>query len=273
MKSLFQENPLLAEVVRVNRRLIGVGAKGHQIAAGILAGIVYFCFMGMVMWQSTSVPPQVLMYVMTGILLLVVPINLHGVIAGEREKRSLDMLLVAPVTSQQIVAAKFLRASGLFVAVVAGFLLPALFLALVQSATMQDSPLTDVPGWRAILAGLAVGIPATFFGGALTLCISAYTKSSVAALVASIGAHFFLLALTPMFFAALQAAAPGMGEFFFHFHPFWALAVLTGDFTESVAGSGPLASAPLAMLAVVLWTLGGLFCLNLARVRIDQERK
>src|SRR5580700_7679125 len=101
---LVAKNPMLIEVSRYRRKLFSF-SRSNPIG-GMIVGVVAVTYVGivsMIVSFRADISPFVLIYIQTAIFLLIAPILLHSAVAGERERRSWDLLLAAPITKAQIV--------------------------------------------------------------------------------------------------------------------------------------------------------------------------
>jgi ABC-type transport system involved in multi-copper enzyme maturation permease subunit len=146
----------------------------------------------------------------TFIFVLATPSMLYGAIAGEREKRTWDLLMVAPITQGQIVAGKFI---GALVAIGVGFglfALPILVTAIEYERT----------NWWDLL--LAEGVSASFIVmiAAITLFLSARAKRGFMALGTMLAGLAIFLLVVPML-TAFVLNEPVYADLINFFHPFY----------------------------------------------------
>src|SRR5438067_2544501 len=119
-RTLVMENPMAIEVNRFRRRFLE-GGRGKTVNTMILvvAIVAYAALLLVIANMSGDFPPVALIFLQTGVFTLLTPAMMYGSISGERERRSWDLLLVAPITHAQIVVGKFLAAlAGIGVAFV-----------------------------------------------------------------------------------------------------------------------------------------------------------
>src|SRR5437868_1944057 len=111
-RELVIDNPLIIEFKRSVRRFFGV-SKHSSVNAVVLviSCLLYGLLLLVTISNRSGMSPLIIIWVQTFIFCFVIPANLHGAIAGERERRSWDFLLVAPISNLQIVVGKLL--SGL----------------------------------------------------------------------------------------------------------------------------------------------------------------
>src|SRR5207302_725971 len=79
-----------------------------------------------VITSRRSLSAMNMMYFQLVLLLFIGPLVLHSSIAGERERRSWDLLLIAPVTKAQLVVGKLISGLAILGAVFVLMLLPVL---------------------------------------------------------------------------------------------------------------------------------------------------
>jgi ABC-type transport system involved in multi-copper enzyme maturation permease subunit len=169
-----------------------------------------------------TVEPFVVMYVMLGLATIVIPATLHGTIAGEREQRALDMLLVAPVTPGQIIVGKFARAF-LTVGMLVVFIgIPAFFIELVKQTDTQYRYMQG-NGFVGYLVSLLLVVATSLMIGALTMWISSKTKTKTGAMLGTIGAMFVLFLVVPIMGGAMSFVFPQGAELLLNTSPFTLL--------------------------------------------------
>ena len=96
--------------------------------------------------------------------------------AGERERKSLEPLLLNPVPRQEFVVAKFLAV--LAFTLLATFLATALFLVLLGIPQIQE--FTNIQlnvGWDVILTAVALIVPVAFMAVGLEMWVASYARS------------------------------------------------------------------------------------------------
>src|SRR5471030_1873350 len=108
---LIVHNPMLIEITRFRRRFLSPAAGGSvQGVLLVLALICYATIVLIVIENRQSISPIYLIMFETGLLTVLAPMLLYNSIAGERERRSWDLLLAAPITKSHIVVGKFIGA-------------------------------------------------------------------------------------------------------------------------------------------------------------------
>lgn len=271
-KHFVSENPMMEEVYRNNRRFSKMRYSGAQIAAGAIAAVIYLFFMFIVWTTGGAAPPQTMLYILMGVLIFILPISLHGVISGEREKRSLEMLLSAPVTSGQIVAAKFLRGWMTVAVSFALFVVPAILLAIQHSITSQTSEQMS-PFLMLPLGGLII-LMASIFIAALSVNVSSWAKNTASSMIIMIGIMFSLLVIVPFVWGLLMNALglESLTSLILHFNPMTALGISVQDIKESTA-DGSVSQAVLYALVLPMWLVAAGGLLYTASLRLDKERK
>lgn len=198
---LFVHNPMLVEIARFRRKYLSL--RGTGIVTTVFFGAIYGLLLLVVIRFADNVEPGVVLFTELGLACFIAPAILHSAIAGEREKRTWDFLLVAPVTRAQIVVGKFIAAVQGIIAMALLMLLPLGVTLLGQSARYQretwgwdgySRPTTGL--YDTLLAGLLIATFAIMLC-AMTLFFSARCKRSLMALGASLGAIVVAFALFP----------------------------------------------------------------------------
>ena len=210
-ESLVSENPMLIEVRRYRRRMLGGGrTTGINIAVLTLGAV---CYVGMLMIVGSgngNIPPEAIIIIQTGIFTLAAPAILNHAIAGEREKRTWDLLLVAPVTKAQIMIGKFAGALTNLVLGAALFLLPIFICAVSYSHT----------NFVALALAEVDSIAFAVMICSMTLLLSARCKRGFTALGVSLGALLMGLIVYPALLASVGLLDNATQQILLIFHPF-----------------------------------------------------
>jgi ABC-type transport system involved in multi-copper enzyme maturation permease subunit len=217
LDSLVVDNPMKIEIARFRRRFLGFGGSGVNNAVLVL---ILLCYTGMVMLVVNTrgdLAPIWLLMFQTGLFCFFGPAMLHGSIAGERERRSWDLLLVAPITKAQIVAGKYMGAMAALGIGAAAMAIPT----VLASAAYGKTSIYDL-----VLAE-AVSLSFCMLVCAWTIFISARVKRPFMALGATLGTLCLGLIVLPALFSSLAMGDRFSTEMFAYLNPFSALAFLT----------------------------------------------
>lgn len=192
---LITQNPMMAEVTRFRKRFLSFRGSSVAVNGGI--GIVLVCYalfaVGCVYYRG-DLDPLILIIWFLGLMIFAIPLMLHGAIAGERERRSWDMLLVAPITHAQIVIGKFMGAMTALGMAFGLYMIPVLIDAVYS------------PNLKVVNLLLAC-ITVIMQGAALvatTILISGRVKRPLIALGVSIGIVLTYYFFVPIFISSLQ---------------------------------------------------------------------
>jgi len=214
---LISENPMMIEVRRSRRRFFGGGPKGAaMIAVFVLGAIGYLGLLLLIGYASGAFSPLVIVMLQTGIIALAGPSLLNAAIAGEREKRTWDLLLVAPVTRAQILVGKFAGAMSnlLFCAVL--FALPIFICASGFARTNLFA--LGLAEFNSLSFGL--------FVCGLSLFFSARCRRPFMALAISMGLLLTGLIIYPTLLGGLFGGDQLSGDVAMLLHPFHAQSKL-----------------------------------------------
>lgn len=260
IKTLFTENPMMIEIVRFRRKFLGGGNALNSVILA-MCGLIYIGIVALVWNYRETANPIILVFLQTGVFTLLAPALLHGAIAGERERRSWDFLLVAPVTQAQIVCGKFAGAAAAMIACAVVLLFPILIGAVFyQQYAFSGQSTSGVNYWNLFQAEL-LSISWGLMVCAMTIFFSARCKRGFIAL----GTTLFLLVASLIVWPILIASA-GMlssdNNLLNFFHPFWALTQIEfantrnpSDMNWSAMYGFPQILVYLGMTAVFLvWT-------------------
>lgn len=215
LREVTRENPMFAEMRRPLQRFQGGGPSAPLYRVVILATIIgYFTLAAVFSRAESGFEPVVAIEMV--VLAFLVPPMMFKTIAGERDKRSWDILLSAPVTPSQIVVGRFaLGAMGVVGIVLLGTLM---------------APFTwPNPGWdyggggryqeggftQALATIVSSQLYVLAFGLALVaiaLFVSARSRRGFTALASTYGLFFSWLVLLPIVLAALTAGADYMNS-------------------------------------------------------------
>ena len=184
---LLTKNPMMAEVTRFRKRFLSFRGSSVAINGGIgIVLVLYALFAMTCVYYRGDIDPIILLGIFTGLMLFVIPLLLHASIAGERERRSWEMLLVAPISHAQIIVGKFMGGfAGLSMAF-GLYLIPVLIDAFFHNETKMLNL------FLAMVTVMAQGASLI----ALTLLISSRVKRPLIALAVSIGivmVYFFFV--------------------------------------------------------------------------------
>jgi ABC-2 type transport system permease protein len=141
-------------------------------------------------FQSASIGRGIfiaLMFLQTLMILVLAPASTAGTISSEREKQTLDLLAVTPISSLAIVVGKLLSAlTWVFVLILAS--IPVTALVFVYGGVAPD----DVVRGYAMLfiTAIAFGALGTFFSALMRRSGAATGLTFVAVLVATVGLSF-----------------------------------------------------------------------------------
>lgn len=211
LREVTKENPMFAEIRRPLQRLQGGGPSAPLYRVVVLATIIgYFALAAVFARAESGFEPVVAIEMV--VLAFLVPPMMFKTIAGERDKRSWDILLSAPVTPSQIVVGRFaLGALGVLGIVGVGTLMaPFTWPKLGWDDTM-GTRLVGSPEALAIVATSQLYVAAFGFTlVAIALFVSARSRRGFTALASTYGLFFAWLVLLPMVLAVLTGGAQYM---------------------------------------------------------------
>jgi len=214
--NLVVHNPMLIEIQRFRRRFLSF--SGHNAMNSAVLALTLVCYAGLVLVVISGrgeIPPVAIVIFQTALFTFFAPGMLHGAIAGERERRSWDLLLVAPVSKAQIVAGKFIGALTALGTGAALFFLPVIISAAMYRHT----------NWYNLFLAEMVSLSFTLAVCAFTILISARVKRPFMALGATLGTLSMALLVLPMLIGVMIAGAgTGFQDATLVFHPFYVLA-------------------------------------------------
>jgi ABC-type transport system involved in multi-copper enzyme maturation permease subunit len=214
LRGLVFENPMLIDMKRAYRRFFGVSRmKAANAAVLVLSAILYGILLLITLAYRTAFSAEAMVHVQTFLICFVIPSVMHGAIAAEREKRTWDLLLVAPVTNAQIVIGKFIGGT-ITVLVIFGLMLIPLLLSFEYKG--------QVSFWSVVRAQ-AISLSFGIFLTALSLGISARSKRTFGAQIGIYGLIVLTLIVWPMMAASM--GLHGKEETTMIFNPFYAIDI------------------------------------------------
>lgn len=221
LRALTVDSPAWGEAMRPVRKVIKPQSVKGGAGTSIVVGVIIGCFVLVGATYHEILWPLGLMYGVVVIGLLVSAVAAHNTISGEREKRSLDLLLAAPVSTTQLVAAKFLAGLwGMLLAWGSGVVVAcaSLILRTIRAAHLNIEPDLASEYLSVGLGGLFILTPmlATL---ALSLYISARSRNGLGSLLAVIAAMVVVFVVLP----AVIAPLAGTNPLPLVWHPFGAL--------------------------------------------------
>lgn len=222
VSELVFDNPMLIEIQRFRRKYWTLRGSGFAGTLLILIGI--FVLIMVQARYPAGMPTIGVLYIQTTVFCFLGPALLHASIAGERERRSWDFLLVAPVSRAQVVFGKFFGAVWGLGVVSAIFLAPLGIARLAES----DSPYRfDIDRHLSPYDLTLQFLVVTTFGllvCAATLFFSARCRRPLMALGAVLGLLLTGLIAVPLLIAPFWSG--GGSENVLYFHPYVVIAMI-----------------------------------------------
>lgn len=217
-----QRRPLLNPVARLELRRRFRAFRAHGMFTtylAIVSGLALVLYLGASLSTGSNAigagrtVGSGLFYIVTGLLLVLVcfigPAFAVSAISGERERATLDLLRVTPVTARHIVWAKFWSAFG-FVLLLVLVTLPIYTLALLIGGVE--------PAQLLMVVGTITASGFAFV--ALGVCVSAYTDSRLGSTIVTyalvllvvVGAAVLTVLLSPVFQSVRATGAGAAGQ-------------------------------------------------------------
>ncbi|MFW5697920.1 MAG: ABC transporter permease [Fimbriimonadaceae bacterium] len=238
-----KDNPYDQAQRRVNKLFEG-NQRGVHFVSVVLLGLISVLLTFLAMrWPEDAPPPIYLPYVLFAVFSFMMPGVAHRMISGERESESLELLLVAPVSAMQVLAAKFRRAFTGILITLAFTLLPVLGWVLAKMISPRPGTYDE------LLFYVFGSLHLVFFGAVVlsfSLLVSAYSKTNAASLITSLAVLLVTLLVAPILVGLLTAAMSV--EYLLSWHP----AIQLGMAQESVV---PLRGDGADYGALLGWTL------------------
>lgn len=268
------EKVVFYEVRQQSRRLLSGATKGGQIAVAIviLGAFVVVCYS--ILQIAYNFPIEIFPFALVGVFSLILPPVVSGTISGELQKRSLEGILAAPLSSLQIVKAKGLRGVIPVLSIVALMLILFLVVAVAKlSVGWQDND-SFVPFWFSLpLATLGALIYAYGLTG-MVLAVSAVTRTTTASLISSYGLIFGVYVVLPGIVLPLASAITDSNElvrYLFALQPYgFSTFTITADIWRDMYG---VAVGVCLAGGIALQLAAGYFGMLFAADRIESLRR
>jgi ABC-type transport system involved in multi-copper enzyme maturation permease subunit len=232
-RELVSNNPMTIEVGRFRRRFLeGTRSRNLNTTILVLALVAYASLIVVLSNMAGALSPSVIIFVQTGTFVLLAPTFMYSAIAGEREKRTWDLLLAAPVTHAQIIVGKFLAGLAGLGATFVLFLLPTLFTSYtfgndfnMMSTDAAGTPLPHaISGTAALLNEEFISITFGIMLLAATLLFSARCRRSLMSLSVMLVSLFMGLLAVPALVMTFEYSGNGpFMDLTSFFHPFLAI--------------------------------------------------
>lgn len=256
-----------AKVGRVQGLLEGWGretASLRLMARGINAGVLRPVNVARIDVAGEQARAQAILGMIAMFILMAAFVSGVGIAvdttAGERERKSLEPLLVNPVPRSQLVIGKWL-AAGIF-SVIGLVLVMALNLFALSTVPLEELGISFIVGTREITGMLLVAAPLGFFATALQIFVGLFARSFKDAQV-----YIGLMSLLPTVAYYYNIANDTGRQFWMNFVPLLGQNMLL---TDVVSGRTPaLPDFLVAACSLALWA--ALF-ITLATRLIKQER-
>ncbi len=226
-RELVTENPMLIEVSRFRRRFLE-GGRGKAINTTVLivAIVAYAALLLVIANLSGDLPPVALIMLQTGVFCFLGPALTFGSVAGERERRSWDLLLVAPISHAQIIIGKFIAAISAIAGSFVLFFLPTLFTAMTYKGDFYNGrPPGTVSGTFAFVGEEVISISFAVLLSAMALLFSTRCKRSLVALGIVLAALFVGLIAFPLILLSFMSGT-SMADGLNVVNPFLAISRL-----------------------------------------------
>ena len=269
-RHLFADNPMMCEVQRTfNASVRPNQMKAQNIVVLAFVLIAFVIVAGVSIRYVEAVEVMAIFQILMFVVVLGVPLGLYGVIAGEREKRSLDNLYAAPITTAQIVAARSLRVSA-FLALIVG-LFGTLASIVMVARWVRNLPVAgeQAMGAWAVLPALLVVLSAAYVLAGMALTVSAQARTTSTSLVLTVVLMFLLFIVYPTVVGIIANSSPSSAFSLLMVNPFVLIGTLFTQPPPNAEVNGRF--AVWLMVPVYLAAGTGLF---VAAVRLmDRERR
>jgi|GEM_PF-4188540 len=265
---LVRDNPVIKESQRSFWERIHpkTWPTNTTITIAIVA-IVYFVLITLALQGISFIDPSVFMFVSLTVTIFVSAVVLYGTLAGEREKRTLDLLLVAPVTASQIVAAKTLKVVIPILAIIVLLDIPALVFAIVRNANGMKTMSSGASFPIAFFGSTVLILSVALFVIGLTMLVSSINRTTAGALTGTIAVLFLAYIVFPVITGVLAVFSRPLSDTMSSVHPFIALFHLVAP------NPGWSNNILIATMCSIIHIVLGCTFIVLASRNVDRERK
>ncbi|QYK52086.1 MAG: ABC transporter permease subunit [Fimbriimonadaceae bacterium] len=268
--------PMFFEVRQQLRRSSLESATGGSNKLGSIIGVIILLLIvgSNLIMSARYIQVGYLMFILPVLATFLLPAMVSPVIAGEFQRRSLEQLLAAPLSSLDIVKGKALRAVVPVLMMLAVVFLMILLIGVGKIFQGHEPENGVVSPFISLPVSTILFFVWSYFVTGLTVFISSVTKSTSAALLASVGILVGLVFVVPAIIIPLSTVVfgPTVIGYLAAMHPagMVAFAVLRDNSPEPI--SLPAVIAILVVSNCIYLAFGTLF-LNLSAKKLGTYRK
>lgn len=191
---------------------------------------------------------------------------LYGSIAGEREKGTIDLLLVAPVTTAQIVTSKLLKIILPILSIIVLLVVPMVVFAFVRPRLGLTPIESGAPLLPAILGTILICLTVSLFVTGIAMWVSGMNKTTAGALTGVLALLFVVYIVYPVTAGVFSVVNRDISDWMMVVHPFFAVSQLT---TTGATTVNPLVSMAASSLCHAAF---GILFLVLSVRQLDRFR-
>jgi ABC-type Na+ efflux pump permease subunit len=265
---LVTDNPLMVKAMKSLSMLKGLRTMPPSSWVVLsLVALIYLVLVGSALKIADVLDPGLFLYLMMTVVVLMAATVLHNSLAGEREKRTMDLLLVAPVTARQIVASKLVKVVLPIGCTIVACVVPAIVLAVVRAngpSNFQDRT-TSFP--LALVMTIVLTLATALMVTGTTVFVSSINRTTASALTATLGVLFLWFIVLPIFIGTFSVVNQKFSENLGSYHPFVAMTRIL--YHDSNTNDEFL----FFIVSTALHTLIGAAGLVATTRRLEQERK
>ncbi|MGE0001951.1 MAG: ABC transporter permease [Fimbriimonadaceae bacterium] len=231
-RTLVADNPLLRLLLSSSvRTFTRSGLKSTATAVWLVVGVIV-SLAALAAYYAEFLAWQFLLLPLLAIVILIPLAVLHSSIAGEREKRSIEVLLVAPLSSAQIIVAK-LSKGVLPVAISMVTFVPiaaAIELGHIGKPSAVQ-PLSAVPAGLTFTLSMLLLVSSAALSAGVTMFVSSRSRTTAAALIGSLFVLLTWIVGSPILAGAVSGfgGTSGMDSAIMLANPFFTMGQLCLD--------------------------------------------
>lgn len=256
LEQLELTNPMIAETRILIRRFFGISNR-KQFRWVVLGYGILTLYLGYLVFQNTSwIAPVAFHIIFLAMMIVTAPIVLHPVIAKEREKRSLDILMSCPITAKQLVLGKWFRSLVLAIAI-AFPLYTCYIICLLSGAYMRATSHPAAPSAASAkneFLFFLIAITGAVMFSALSMLATSIAKRTFHALLYMIIFTLLYFAMSYIVIESITFQRQGLQKnLIYFFEPFQQFFAITSGYQNNELGAFIFCGFAIAVTSLCIW--------------------
>lgn len=222
---LVTNNPVIKDSQRlILKNLNPKSWQANTMVSVVIVGVIYIALNALSMQGIAFLDASLFSMILLTLCILVPAIVVYALIAGEREKRTLDLLLVAPVSAPQIVVAKVVKVLVPILALQVLLTLPSIVFSIARHWQGMPAMLSSAPVIPVILSSILISFCVAVFVSGLSLYVSSVNRSTSSALAGVLALLFVVYVVYAVVAGVVGTISIGFSEVMIGLHPYGALS-------------------------------------------------